>query len=75
MRLRSRLAAIRQVAGRAAGAKLPGGVVQPSLPFGEPGHARAFKRAAGQETPAAEQAAAAETIAPAPEATEAASGQ
>ena len=52
-------------------AKLPGGVVQPSLPFGEP--EPATEPANEQETPAAEQAAAAETVAPAPEATEAAS--
>ena len=51
-------------------AKLPGGVVQPSLPFGEP--EPATEPASEQETPAAEQAAAAETVAPAPEATEAA---
>ena len=50
-------------------AKLPGGVVQPSLPFGEP--EPATEPASEQETPAAEQAAAAETVAPA--ATEAAS--
>ena len=52
-------------------AKLPGGVVQPSLPFGDP--EPATEPASEQETPAAEQAAAAETVAPAPEATEAAS--
>ncbi len=46
-------------------AKLPGGVVQPSLPFGEP--EPATEPASEQETPAAEQAAAAETVAPAPE--------
>ena len=47
-------------------AKLPGGVVQPSLPFGEP--EPTSEPASEQETPAAEQAAAAETVAPAPEA-------
>ena len=51
-------------------AKLPGGVVQPSLPFGEP--EPATEPASEQETPAAEQAAAAETVAPAPEAAPAA---
>ena len=54
-------------------AKLPGGVVQPSLPFGEPEPTPEPSSEQGQETPAAEQAAAAETVAPAPEATEAAS--
>ena len=48
-------------------AKLPGGVVQPSLPFGEP--EPTSEPASEQETPAAEQATAAETVAPAPEAT------
>lgn len=52
-------------------AKLPGGVVQPSLPFGEP--EPTSEPASEQETPAAEQTAAAETVAPAPAATEAAS--
>ena len=51
-------------------AKLPGGVVQPSLPFGEP--EPTSEPASEQETPAAEQAAAAETVAPAPEAAPAA---
>lgn len=51
-------------------AKLPGGVVQPSLPFGEP--EATSEPSSEQETPAAEQAAAAETVAPAPEATPAA---
>ena len=49
-------------------AKLPGGVVQPSLPFGEPEPTSEPATELGQETPAAEQAAAAETVAPAPEA-------
>lgn len=49
--------------------KLPGGVVQPSLPFGEPEPAPESATEQGQETPTAEQAAAAETVAPAPEAT------
>lgn len=49
--------------------KLPGGVVQPSLPFGEPEPAPESATEPGQETPAAKQAAAAETVAPAPEAT------
>lgn len=47
-------------------AKLPGGVVQPSLPFGEPEPTSEPATELGQETPAAEQAAAAETVAPAP---------
>ena len=47
-------------------AKLPGGVVQPSLPFGEP--EPTSEPSSEQETPAAEQATAAETVAPAPEA-------
>ena len=51
-------------------AKLPGGVVQPSLPFGEP--EPTSEPSSEQETPAAEQATAAETVAPAPEATPAA---
>ena len=51
-------------------AKLPGGVVQPSLPFGEP--EPTSEPASEQETPAAERAAAAETVAPAPEAAPAA---
>ena len=54
-------------------AKLPGRVVQPSLPFGDPEPAPEPTDEQKQETPAAEQAAAAETVAPAPEATEAAS--
>ena len=53
-------------------AKLPGGVVQPSLPFGEPEPTPEPSSEQGQETPAAEQAAAAETVAPAPEAAPAA---
>ena len=53
-------------------AKLPGGVVQPSLPFGEPEPTSEPVTELGQETPAAEQAAAAETVAPAPEAASAA---
>ena len=53
-------------------AKLPGGVVQPSLPFGEPEPTSESATELGQETPAAEQAAAAETVAPAPEAASAA---
>ena len=51
-------------------AKLPGGVVQPSLPFGDPEPAP--EPSSEQETPAAEQATAAEAVAPAPEATPAA---
>lgn len=50
--------------------KLPGGVVQPSLPFGEPEPAPESATEQGQETPTAEQAAAAEAAAtpePAPE--------
>lgn len=43
-------------------AKLPGGVVQPSLPFGEPEPTSEPVTELGQETPAAEQAAAAETV-------------
>ncbi len=53
-------------------AKLPGGVVQPSLPFGEPEPTSEPATELGQETPAAEQVAAAETVAPAPEAAPAA---
>ena len=74
MRLRSRLAAVTASCWRACRRpSFRAAWCSPSLPFGEPEPTPEPSSEQGQETPAAEQAAAAETVAPAPEATEAAS--